>query len=316
MIKISVIIPVYNAENSITRCLDSLFAQDFCEFEAICIEDKGKDLSLSLLHQIEQKDSRVHVIENEKNMGPMYSRMVGYKMARGKYIAFLDSDDVLPKNSLSVLYELAVLENADIVSGNLKYVWGDNREKIITSTLKYGTDKISVFRSLLSCEYQHILCNKIFRRELLQDFSYDIFPGAKRGEDSCMFYQVVKNASKIVHTNQIIYFYLDNPESSSHKKLDDDGIRSLVTTNHVIESICKCYKELDGDLYRRLSKSLCALYTQGYGVNPILKNEIKKYGLEIYLSPIKMFRYFSFVPFIKLMTKRYIYPLIGKTKNE
>lgn len=316
MIKISVVIPLYGAEQYIERCINSLLKQTLIEFEVLCVNDCGPDKSLLIIKSLIEKDSRIKVFENEKNMGPMYSRMIGYKEAKGEYIAFLDSDDMLPKDALNRLYLKAKEKNADIVSGDLKYVWNDGREKLISSSLKYGTDKISVFKSLLSIEYQHILCNKIFRRELIQSYSYEIFPNMKRGEDSCMFYQLVNNAKVIIHINEIIYFYMDNETSSSHYRLNNEDIKSIVTTNYIIWKICKQYPELENVLYQRISRSLCALYTQGYGKDPILGSTIKKYELNSFVSINEMRKHFDVITFVKILIKRYMYPIIGKTQNE
>ena len=104
MIKVSIIVPVYNVEEYLNKCLDSLFSQKFDSFEIICVNDCSTDSSLDILHSYSQKYTNCHVLNNETNRGLSYSRNRGIKEAKGEYLLFVDSDDWLINNS--VLYDL------------------------------------------------------------------------------------------------------------------------------------------------------------------------------------------------------------------
>lgn len=113
-VKISIIIPVYNVEDYLNQCLDSVLSQDFSNFEVICICDGSTDKSLDILKNYAQNDSRVKVI-SQTNNGPGNARNVGLSHAQGEYVLFVDSDDFLSENSLSQIYDNAVSNQSDIV---------------------------------------------------------------------------------------------------------------------------------------------------------------------------------------------------------
>lgn len=311
MIKVSIVIPVYNAEQYIERCIRSILSQSLQEFEIICVVDCSPDNSSIIIKEIASNDERVRILENEVNCGPMYSRMIGYKNAKGEYISFVDSDDTIEKTFLETLYKKAKDSNADIASCNYKYVRSDCSERPFISHLRYGNNREAVFRSLLSYEYEHILCNKLFKSSLLHDNSYEIYKNVKRGEDACFFYQIADNSRHTVHVDAILYNYLENPMSSSHKSLSDDDITSMMKTLKIMETICKKYTSLNDILFKRINFSICALYAQGYGSNPNLMKAIKENGLEDYINIFNMFNKLDFSYFIKINIKRYLFPVFG-----
>lgn len=313
--RISIIIPVYNASSTIERTITSLQQQSISDFEIICVDDCSSDHSCDIISNIGLHDSRIRLLKNSRNIGPMETRKNGYQEARGQYIGFCDSDDILPEKAYETMILAAEKSGADIVSGNIEYIFSDARRKLIKSELRFGHDPESVYKSLLSYEFQHILCNKIFRRELLLDYPYKTFENAKRGEDACMFYQVVKNSAKTIQIPNVIYYYLENNASSSHIRLKDADISTLVRTCAFQRQLCGCYSNLSNLLYCRISRSLCAMIQQGYGKTDTFVNEIQNNGLEMYINPFVMIRHFKLADYLKINIKRYIYPLIGNEKN-
>ena len=116
MVKFSVIIPVYNSEKYLKECLDSLVNQTFKDFEIICINDGSTDNSKKLLEEYANKDDRINVYSQE-NQGVGAARNYGMTLAKGKYINFLDSDDILSANALKSAYEfLEKHAEIDVVS--------------------------------------------------------------------------------------------------------------------------------------------------------------------------------------------------------
>lgn len=113
--KISVIIPVYNADKYIQKGLESLMNQTFKDFEIICINDKSTDNTLTVLEEFSQKDERIKIINNSKNVGAALSRNVGIDIAEGEYIYFLDADDYIDEKYLECMLEKIEQENCDIV---------------------------------------------------------------------------------------------------------------------------------------------------------------------------------------------------------
>ena len=115
MQKISIIIPVYNASEYLNSTLDSVLNQTYKDFEVICINDKSTDNSLEILKEYEEKDTRIKIINNERNLGAALTRNVGIDNAQGEYIYFLDSDDYIEEKYLECMVQKIEQENCDIV---------------------------------------------------------------------------------------------------------------------------------------------------------------------------------------------------------
>lgn len=113
-VKVSIVVPVYNAENTIDRTLNSLCNQTLREIEIICVLDKPKDNSANIVKAIAKKDDRIVVIENDRNRGVAESRNIGMKLAHGQYVGFSDNDDFQEKDMYELLYETAIANCSDI----------------------------------------------------------------------------------------------------------------------------------------------------------------------------------------------------------
>ena len=111
---VSVIVPVYNTENYIEECLESIINQSLREIEILCINDGSTDNSQIILSEYAARDNRIRIV-SQKNRGPGYSRNRGLKMAQGEYVYFMDSDDVLPTDALQKLYDIAEANKAEVV---------------------------------------------------------------------------------------------------------------------------------------------------------------------------------------------------------
>ena len=122
--KISVIIPVYNVETYIEECLNSVIGQTFRDIEIILVNDGSTDLSLEIIKTFAEKDKRI-TFYSQENKGVSVARNSGIRKARGEYILFVDSDDKIVENTLTVLYQHAIETNADLVLGNASYWYPD-----------------------------------------------------------------------------------------------------------------------------------------------------------------------------------------------
>lgn len=116
MVKVSVIIPVYNAEKYLEKCLDSVINQTLKEIEIICIDDCSTDNSYSILKEYIKKDNRIVVFKNKTNHGAGYTRNVGLNFSKGEYIGFVDSDDYIDEKYYEELYNTAKKYDPDMVS--------------------------------------------------------------------------------------------------------------------------------------------------------------------------------------------------------
>ena len=124
---ISVVIPVYNAEKTIRKCLDSLIGQTYSNFELICVDDGSKDASLEICREYESKDARIRTIA-QKNAGPSHARNRGLDASKGEYVCFVDSDDYVEPDYLEYLYKGLTEHDVDIATCGLRHEYEDGRE--------------------------------------------------------------------------------------------------------------------------------------------------------------------------------------------
>ena len=302
--KVSVIVPVYKVENYIGRCIESIQKQTLADWELILIDDCSPDNSFSIISKYAETDSRIIVKKHDVNHGPMIARRWGDEIARGEYITYCDGDDILPANALELLYDSAQKTNADIVSGYITYITTTGGEKMFKSSLKYGNDTISAFRSLLRRELYHNLCGKLFKASILKDYTYRPYEHFTNGEDGYVFYLAVSHAKKIVQIEDSVYFYMQNLQSSSQVRLNENAIKGLCILNKTRHDIVSCYPELEIDLHKHIANAFCSLYSQGYDKDAKLDYYIKEYGLSDYIKPFNIIKYSSFKSLVRLMVKR------------
>lgn len=291
MPKISVCVPVYNVEQYIGRCIESIQHQTLKDIEIIIVNDCTPDNSMQIVENYAIQDSRIKVINHESNKGLMWARRTGYMAAVGDYITFCDSDDTLVENAVELLYNKAMETNADIVSGNISYIDNTNKITTLVSTLKYGSEKKSIYKSLLKKECRHNLCSKLFKREVLQNYEYKTFDHFINGEDGCLFYQIIENSSKMVQISESVYNYYQNLESSTQVQLSEEAIKSIVIVNRIKIEKCSKYYDLSKDLYCCVSESLNSLYTCKSDYSDKIDYYIKNYNLDNFVNIQFMLKY-------------------------
>ena len=130
--KVSVIIPIYNAEEYLEKCLDSFLKQDLNDIEIICINDNSTDKSLNILKKYKEKDNRIIIHNNHTNIGPGQSRNLALTKACGDFVFFCDADDWIPTDALGKLYNAAVEHKVLISAGSFNQ-YNQKEDKIINS---------------------------------------------------------------------------------------------------------------------------------------------------------------------------------------
>lgn len=214
--EISVIIPVYNAEKTLSRALDSLLQQTFTNFEIIAVNDGSTDGCLELLNFYKRKDHRVQVL-NKINEGPGVARNVGMSVARGKYITFLDADDFCEPNMLAEYSKTLESTGADIVVSNF-HKYSIHEQKVTgqgghyAKKLLYNVDELGEEFFTIS---QPMPWNKIFRKEMLIKNNVT-FPNLKASEDICFCCNAFACAQKIAFVENPFVFWTYDNENSLH----------------------------------------------------------------------------------------------------
>ena len=214
-IKVSVIIPIYNAEKYLAECLDSILNQTLQDIEIICVNDGSRDHSLDILDKYAKKDARV-VVTTQENSGQSSARNAGMDMARGEYISFVDSDDYIDITMLEKLYNTAKIADCDIAicdlwlnyvdSGELAYY----RNPMVLTFLKHKNFNI--------CEYPEILTfigvwDRIYKRSFVNKYNIR-FPVGLIYEDHLFTFQAIVQSQKNVVVNERLYYYRKNAGDS------------------------------------------------------------------------------------------------------
>ncbi|MBU3563625.1 glycosyltransferase [Polynucleobacter sp. Tro8-14-1] len=215
MTMFSIVVPVYNVEKYLYKCLSSISNQTIEDFEVILIDDGSTDLSLQICKNFCLKDSRFKVY-TKKNEGQGIARNLGMSYAKGEYLSFIDSDDWIESNLYEVAYKTLIHNDIDFLSFGVDFVRADGVQ--IKKFTNYKFDTISgpeiFYRALIDDQILSIVWNKIFRRELLQSNNL-IFPDIRAIEDIYFSRAVAQKSKKIVFVNEILYHALIRPNSSS-----------------------------------------------------------------------------------------------------
>ena len=171
MVKVAVIIPVYNVEKYLPQCLDSVINQTLSDIEIICVNEGSTDNSGEILAQYAAKDKRIKVI-NQQNQGLSAARNAGLKIAMANYISFIDSDDFVHPQFLEILYNAIQTGNSDIAGCNFAKI-SDDKEilKIENTSSKIYTPALNVLLDKRNFIHFNVW-NKLYRREAIQNISF------------------------------------------------------------------------------------------------------------------------------------------------
>lgn len=207
---ISIIVPVYKVESYLDDCLLSLTSQSYENIEIILVDDGSPDNCPALCDKWAQKDIRIKVI-HKKNGGLSSARNVGIDLAKGEYIAFVDSDDFVEPDMYEDLYEAIVRTQADIAISKIQNNYEDGHTSPFKSTKwHYAIDKETVLEHTkylhlcLSTKIETSAWNKLYKRRL---FDTVRFAEGRLAEDYLMMYYIIKNVKKVVYLNKIHYNY-------------------------------------------------------------------------------------------------------------
>ena len=213
--KVSVIIPVYNVEQYLRQCLDSVVNQTFEDIEIIVVNDCSPDNSLKIIEEYKQKDERFVIVDLKKNVGLGFARNEGMKVAKGKYITFIDSDDYVSKDFVEILYKTIEKYQYDVISPDF-YCYDDITKKISDSRhpkefYNVPISTITIKQKLLYCEDIHY-ARKIFRLQFLKD--NNIVFKINKLEDTLFTWEIVLKTNKFMFIDDKIYFYRVNRKGS------------------------------------------------------------------------------------------------------
>jgi len=214
---ISIIIPVYNAEKYLEKCIESILVQTYKEYELILVDDGSKDNSGKICDAYAEKDGRIRVI-HKKNAGVSAARNTGIENAKGEFIAFVDSDDWLEKESLEILHREIIGQNADLAAGAFERITRKGNIKHSFKTEAYTDGEIA--KNII--DLIGFLCGtvwaKLFRRNIITNEQILFNPEIPMGEDSLFLMTYMQFCKKIVLHNELVYNYNCLVEGSAARK--------------------------------------------------------------------------------------------------
>lgn len=220
MVKVSVIMPVYNTGEILRQTIDSILAQTFTDFELIIIDDGSKDISPAICDEYAEKDTRVKVI-HQPNGGICAARNTGISVAKGEYITFCDHDDLYMPRKLEVSYDLAKKYNADIVNVgymDLRYPKKETAYSFKMKCLSREEVRLQLLQIALG-ENSGTVWNKLFKASLLSPTSFFNTKYTRGHEDINFNYRFLCKVKSYISTEEILYCHIIRDELSTSAKI-------------------------------------------------------------------------------------------------
>lgn len=281
--EISIIVPVYNVERYLPRCIESIQHQTMKDLEILLVDDGSTDASGEICDRYAAADPRIQVL-HKQNGGLVSARQAGLRMSTGRYTAFADSDDWMEADMYGSLYEKACSQDADIVIEGMKEdVLGDSREKrnLMPAGLYCSKEDAEFFCGrMISCEdlfcagIQPYLWNKLFKRELAMRHMLGINPCIKVGEDAAAVYPMLAMAERKVVSGECHYHYCIRENSIMHSF--GDARKEYGNARLVDKALKESFERLgtlsqvEGQLKRYMA---CNVLTRAFGATAGLSAE-------------------------------------------
>ncbi|PXV62538.1 glycosyl transferase family 2 [Dysgonomonas alginatilytica] len=274
---VTIIVPVYNVEQYLPKCLDSIISQIYKNIEIILINDGSTDRSLAICEEYKEKDNRITIF-NQKNQGLSSARNVGLDNAKGDFISFIDSDDFVAADFISELYTLLKDTDSDIVQCDYIQVEEDDAVFIPKSS-SFRTEEFSAYEYLQRLYSKKIyprnvvVWNKLYHKNIWDNIR---FPLGKLNEDEAVVHYIYDRATKITVSSKILYFYLKRSGSIMNVSPDMEIKRYL----HYLETLTqrsdffelKGYSELKEETLAQKGKLVRRIYKKNKKLDSSLVN--------------------------------------------
>ncbi|WP_285959084.1 glycosyltransferase family 2 protein [Thomasclavelia spiroformis] len=263
MTKVSIIVPIYNAEKTIHRCLDSIVNQTHNNLDIVLINDGSTDNSLSILNKYAMNDERIRIF-TQLNKGVAATRNVGLNKAKGDYILFIDSDDWIQSNMVSkMIATFEKYQDCDIV-----FCGNDNAESI-EEVLKSSLNQTIIWNKrkqqeefLLHKRMTGMLWNKMIKTELIEDINFDETVGY--GEDAQFLWKVLKKSEKMCVISDILYHHVIDKSSISHQKFSSNKYSAIKVWEEIEKDVKKNYSDW---IYLAKERLVCIATYSAYEMN-------------------------------------------------
>ena len=231
---ISIIVPVYNAESSLKRCIESVQNQTIKEYQLVLIDDGSKDRSLDICSQYAEKDSRITVIA-QKNSGVSRARNSGLDAAIGTYVAFLDSDDYVDSNMYAVMIKEIKAKEADLVTCGYYHVVGDTLERYSYNNETIENPRLLANKLVGEQRMASAVWNNLFKKSIIDE--HDLrFKDISVGEDLLFLMEYLLVCKTTVRLQECYYYYVANSNSITHRLgvNDKDSLLKLLPLKYEV----------------------------------------------------------------------------------
>lgn len=245
--KISVIVPVYNVEQYLPRCIDSILAQTFTDFEALLIDDGSTDKSGKICDEYAKKDNRIRVIR-KSNDGVSATRELGVNIANGDYIQFIDSDDWMEKDMLELMINEVINKKADVVSCRFFEVTSQR----ITSSNTYYTSSDDFIRDVVRSNWG-VVWKILVKRDLYIKNDIHFPVNINAGEDYVVCTKLLLCAQNIVCLNRALYYYNKCNEHSIMSTYNIQKVQDQIEATKLVETFLQ-EKKIDNKYIQELNE--------------------------------------------------------------
>lgn len=249
---VSIILPVYNAQESVSRCVESILGQTYTDFELLAMDDGSTDASGAILDRLAQGDSRVRVV-HKANTGVSDTRNAALALAQGTYLQFVDSDDWLTPDATGLLVQAAQTRGCDMVIADFYRVAGDrvSHKGDIDDTQVLSREEFAAHMMENPADfYYSVLWNKLYRRDIVQAHGLLMDPAISWCEDFMFNLEYVRHAQTFLALQSPIYYYVKTKGSLVAQSMSITKIIRMKLT--VFEYYNQFYKTvLDEEEYQR-----------------------------------------------------------------
>ncbi|MCT4326742.1 glycosyltransferase family 2 protein [Elizabethkingia anophelis] len=235
---ISVIIPVYNAEKTLYKSIDSLINQSYPHLELIFINDCSQDDTLNILYQYEKKITEnskglvMKIISHEENKGVAVARNTGLQNATGELIYFVDADDFIDERAIELLVEKQQENDADIVGCSWYLSFNQNKRRMNQPPFNSSLEAI---QQMLNGKMRWNLWLFMVKRSLYEDYNIRFIPGMNMGEDLMVIMKLFVHANKVAFVNDALYHYGQSNEDSLTKTYSEKHRREVTANLYEVE---------------------------------------------------------------------------------
>lgn len=261
-IEISIIVPVYNLEDYLPKCIDSVLMQTFTNFELILVNDGSTDNSGEICNEYAKNDHRIKVV-HKANGGVASSRNTGLEVAKGKYIGFVDNDDYINQYMFEMLYNNAIIHSADIVvCGYMDVDEGQyENTKVLHSNYQIKHfNNIEALNELYTINNVTFLVpwNKLYKKSLFEDIKYEV---GILCDDETVAHKIFYESKKITYINVALYYYVKRMGSITNSRFNIKKFEGV----YVLKERERYFRERrELDLHQKALKSYVGIFFYCY----------------------------------------------------